>query len=93
MVDRESARNYLRRRISDYEVGAGNMSPDEAAIATLLLDLDVRVDAILEKLERGAFWWVSPLSEAIIKNKALLAALIGIAATAAISILSKLAGR
>lgn len=95
MADRANARLYLEQRIAEYDLGVENghnMTPDTVAIATLLLDVDERLDQIMERLERRCCWWIGEVAAALLRDKAAMAVIIGalltILATFAHSILS-----
>ena len=84
MIERENARRYLERRVAEYDLGVpngANMDPDVVALAVVVLGIDERLDAIMERLERRHFAWVSALLTTLGENKAALAVIVGGALT------------
>ncbi len=80
MVQSENARAYLKRRIAEHDLGVedgSSMTPDEIAIATLLLDVDERLSRILDKLETRCCPWLDSLIQAVQANKAAMALIFG----------------
>ena len=95
MIDRDNAKRFLERRISEHELGApngDNMDPDVVALSMLVLSIDARLESLIDKMygesppasgERGAgdeFGVLfSALWQSLLKNKAALAAAISAA--------------
>jgi len=89
MIDRDNAKRFLERRISEHELGVpngDNMDPDVVALSMLVLSIDARLESLIDKMygdattvsdERGVLF--AALWQSLLKNKAALAAAISAA--------------
>lgn len=73
MIGKDSARTHLEKRIAEYELGVkngGDMAPDVLALSVMVLEMDRKLDTVLERLDRGCCWWMKSALAAVGENKA-----------------------
>jgi len=84
MIDREKAREYLQRRVTEHDLGIANgadMDPDVVALSAIVLAMDDRLDELVSYFEaaRGdegtmTLAFFEAMWEALLKNKVALGA-------------------
>ena len=93
MIDRDKARSYLQRRVTEHDLGVPNgnsMDPDVVALSAVVLSLDERMDEIIRKINQPCCAWLDSTLSAVAANKAAVALLVGAVVTGLAALADKI---